>query len=230
MSHPFLAAVLSAISVLSCGAFGGAQAQDTTSEENTAKELSESLQTLRTQIEGQSPEEQIARIDQWMKAEQPRLAAEKKERTVANFPTSQPLTSGSQSQSSKPEEIDETIHREFRSIQESSLSPEESIIQIERAIQNTATLRHQRKDAQRAVESGPNSIPSQSTPSQSAPLSRADILAAKSTEIQEQVKNLSAEERIQIIDSRKAELEALLSEMKAANNAAKSDQPAQPNE
>jgi len=170
------------------------------------------LASLRSQQ--LAPEDRIAVIDEYTKTLDTKSVAP--ERSVQHLTPSAEYQNrfGSREPVTELEKIDASIAKEFEAAQSRHLAPNERIRQIDAAIKKTAPLEEQRADLQRdgtlRGAAPPQETATRSQENTGTPEGR---LAEKSSQVLEQVKNLTPRERIAVIDAAQLELRKLQDEV-----------------
>lgn len=184
---------------------GLVQAQDAVKEQRLSAELAASFQEIREQAKNLPPEERIAKIDKWRATAQPKLdALARSQRDSAKLiAISEPVRPVPVTESDR---VTAAIDREFQSIREAKLTPEERIRRIDEAIKKTAPLMETRRQMDAAAaKAAPATRAPSAPPADSSP---EGLLAAKHREVLDQAKTMSPEQRIAFIDSKRQELDA----------------------
>jgi len=197
----------------------GLAAQQTVSTEETlTRQIAADWKALQTK--GLTPEDRIAAVDAWQKAEQPKFETLQQARiqsvrqaSAQSAPVATPVPV------TELDRINAAIEKEFQPIRDAKHSPEERIRQMDDAMKKTASLQGQRavilsEEAASAKAEAPANL---FTLDQSTPEGR---LAAKGREIFEQKKNMTPEARIAAVDATNAEIDSLTREVWAARKAA----------
>ena len=197
--------------------------QPVSTEASLSSEIDTNWKAVQIRVKDLSPEARVAAVGQWLKTQQPKLEELKQKRiqsvrqasaqTVpAPLPAPTPLT--------ELDRINAAIEKEFQSIRNTILSPEERIRLVNAAKEKTACLQAQRAVILRRAAGSTNATMSPAGQVSSAQSTPEGQLAAKTREMLEQIKTMPPKERIASIDARKAEIDSISHEVEVARKAA----------
>lgn len=188
----------------------GISQEAVSAEGSLSKEIGADWMALQERMKALSPEDRIAAADQWEKSQQPKLQALKQAKIQS---VQQMSTQGTFKAVTSPppatelERINVAIEKEFQSVRDAKLSPEESIRQMDEAMEKTSGLLGHRSQILLEME---NAAKRQAASAPTAPPTPEEHMTVKCREILEQANTLSPEERIATIDARKEEFRVFL--------------------
>lgn len=180
--------------------------------ESLSLNISAGWQALQARTKTLSPEERIAAVDEWQKAERPLLETLRQARHQSS--ARQPAPVSRPALVTELEKIDAAIWKEFQPIWNAELTPEESIRQVDAAIKKTAVWQ---ADRARLIREEANAKTPETTPTSADPKTPEGRLANKSRELLGQTEEMSPEERIAVIDRMKPGLDILIREVHLSN-------------
>jgi len=181
--------------------------------ESLSRKIAADWQALQARTKTLTPEERIAAVDAWQKAEQPKLE-EWKQAKFKPVRASQIIFRSQKTPVTELDRLNAVIEKEFQPIRDAKLSPEERIRQMDVAMKKTEPWQTKQKQLLQEQATTASRSPSKSSVMENTtPEAR---LAEKSRKIFEQTKNMTPEERIAALDARKDELEAISREIRTA--------------